>query len=206
LGDKTVKFNKRLSLNPIRHIEIVGLLFLMLTGFGWGRPVETSPKNFMDKKKGTILTGISGPLISMITALLACFAIAFIDVNIEEGRIFLVGYAGVYTAQFLQEFYRYSLNLAIISLLPFKPFDGFMIWGGIIPPRNQFKIFQYQGLILTIFILVILISPQIFSILTNPIGMLLQNSAEGGFNVHLRDEEASFPGFRAGQGQGISRL
>lgn len=179
MGDNLPRFGRRLSLNPLRHVDLVGLLFMVQTGFGWGKPVQTSPKNYNDKKKGIIINGISGPLASALLAAFMAFIIAFIDILAEKEKLFLAGYKALYLVTFLKDTLIFSLNLALVSLIPMKPFDGFMIWGGVIPPKNQFKIFQYQGIILAVFLLVILISPEIFSTITRPLGRLLELSAKG---------------------------
>jgi len=185
MGDNLPRFGRRLSLNPLRHVDIVGLLFMVQTGFGWGKPVQTSPKNYKDKKKGTILSGISGPLASVILAALMAFILAFIDIFTEEGKLFFTGYKAVYLIAFLKDVLIFSLNLALVSLIPMKPYDGFMIWGGLIPPKNQFKIFQFQGIMLAIFLLVILMSPEIFSTITRPLGALLELSAKGIVHIFI---------------------
>ncbi|MGE5329600.1 MAG: site-2 protease family protein [Deltaproteobacteria bacterium] len=183
MGDNLPRFGRRVSLNPLKHVDIVGLLFMVQTGFGWGKPVQTSPKNYKDKKKGTILNGISGPLANVLLAAVMAFIIAFIDIFAEQGKIYLAGYKALYLITFLKDTLIFSLNLALVSLMPMKPYDGFMIWGGVIPSKNQFKIFQYQGVILAFFLLIILISPEIFSTVTRPLGGLLELSARG--IVHL---------------------
>lgn len=179
LGDNLPRFGRRLTLNPLRHIDLVGLLFMVQTGFGWGKPVQTSPKNYNDKKKGIILNGASGPLASILLAAFAGLILAFLDIRLEEGKMFLTGYKEIYLLTFLKEIFFFSLNLAFVSLIPIRPYDGFMIWGGVIPPQNQFKIFQYQGILLAVFLLIILISPNIFTSVTRPLGMLLQFSEKG---------------------------
>ncbi|MGE5473313.1 MAG: site-2 protease family protein [Ignavibacteriales bacterium] len=185
MGDNLPRFGRRLSLNPFRHVDFVGLLFMVQTGFGWGKPVQTSPKNYKDKKKGIILNGISGPLASILLAAIMAFIISFIDILAEKEKLYLSGYKALYLITFLKDTLFFSLNLALVSLIPMKPFDGFMIWGGAIPPKNQFKIFQFQGIMLAVFLLVILISPEIFSTITKPIGSLLELSSKGILHLFL---------------------
>jgi len=179
MGDNLPRFGRRLSLNPLRHVDAVGLLFMVQTGFGWGKPVQTSPKNYKDKKKGTILNGISGPLANILLAALIAFILAFVEIRVEQGKLLLGGYAEIYLLTFFKDLSFFSLNLALVSLIPMKPFDGFMIWGGVIPPKNQFKIFQFQGIMLAVFLLVILIAPNILTSITRPLEGLLELSARG---------------------------
>jgi Zn-dependent protease len=165
-GDKLPKFNKRLTLNPASHIDIVGLIFMMATGFGWGKSVETSPRNYKDKQKGTILVGLAGPLVSLILAILVLIPFYIIKQKSILGEFVP---AGNYIEVFLQYIYNFSFNLAFISLLPINPFDGFMIWGKIIKPKIQFVILQYQSMIFTMFLLIILIMPDFLQVLISPV-------------------------------------
>ena len=169
LGDKLPKFNRRLTLSPLPHIDIVGVLFFMLTGFGWGKPVETSPKHYKNKKEGTILVGISGSLASLAVAIFGCFILKVIEYKTLMGTLSLVGYAATYLEQFAKYLYIFSFNLAIISLIPMHPFDGFAVWGKLITPKSQFKFFQYQNVALTIFLILVLASPEILNSLISPI-------------------------------------
>lgn len=171
LGDKLPRFNRRLTLSPISHTDIVGALFFMQTGFGWGNPVETSPKHYKNKKKGTILVGVSGPLASLALAVAGGLVLRVIEVMTVAGAFPIVGFPAALLENFVRAVYFMSFNFAVISLIPMHPFDGFMVWGKVISPKSQFTIFQHQGLILTIFLLVVLIAP---SVIEMPIGFLRQ--------------------------------
>ena len=124
LGDKLPKFNGRLTLGPRSHIDIVGILFMIHSGFGWGRPVETSPRHYKDKKKGTVLAGLSGPLLSLALAIIVQAILSVIKVKSLEGTYNLIGYADLYLKTFLGSISVFSFNLAVISLLPIHPYDG----------------------------------------------------------------------------------
>ncbi len=176
LGDKLPKFNRRLTLNPVSHTDIVGILFFMATSFGWGRPVEISPKHYKDKKKGVVLVGLSGPIASVMLAVAAAVLVKVLSIS---GNLNLPIYILDYLSQFFSKIYLYSFNLAIISLIPMFPFDGFMVWGKIISPKGQFKLFQYQNLMLTIFLVIILISKDFIDIFIAPVRNIVGGSISG---------------------------
>ena len=169
LGDKLPKFNKRLTLNPSSHIDIVGIFFMMTTGFGWGKSVETSPRNYKDKQKGTILAGLAGSLVSLALAILVLIPISVLKQQSLANELKLSIPAATYLGAFLSYIARFSFNLAFISLLPINPFDGFMIWGKIIKPKIQFVILQYQSMIFTMLLLIILIIPDFLQALISPV-------------------------------------
>jgi Zn-dependent protease len=178
MGDNLPRFSGRLTLNPFSHIDIVGLIFMvstcyismgiMNTGFGWGKPVETSPKYYKDKQKGTILVGLSGPLTSFIFAILALIPYTIIQ---QKSLASTLNPLVIVLGTFLNYISVFSFNLALISLLPFRPFDGFMIWGKMINPKTQFIMLQFQNIIFSFFLLIILI-PMTGQVLQNLINLI----------------------------------
>ncbi len=179
MGDRLPKFNRRLTLNPLSHIDIPGILFFVYTGFGWSNPTETSPRNYKDKKKGSMLVGFAGPLASLALAAVGCLAWKYIEVSTILGSFPLSGYAGAYVEQFVRDIYHFSFNLALLSLLPLPIFDGFLIWSKVISPKNQFYIYQYQNFALTMLLLVFLILPESLEMLISPIRAVFELSAYG---------------------------
>ena len=77
LGDPTAKDSGRLSLNPIRHLDPVGLVMMVLCRFGWAKPVPVNPNYFKNPKKGMMLTAIAGPASNLILAFISAFFCIF---------------------------------------------------------------------------------------------------------------------------------
>ena len=68
MGDNTAKYDGRLSLNPMHHMDLVGTLCLLFFRFGWAKPVPINPNNFKDRKWGTILVSLAGPFANFLLA------------------------------------------------------------------------------------------------------------------------------------------
>ena len=73
LGDPTARDRHRLSLNPLRHIDWLGLAMMLAVGFGWAKPVPVDPRYFKRPKQGMALTALAGPVSNLLLALLAVF-------------------------------------------------------------------------------------------------------------------------------------
>lgn len=115
LGDRTAKLSGRLTLNPLAHLDWLGLLSLIFFGFGWGKPVPFNPLNLRNPRRGAALISLAGPVSNLI--LTAFFSLAFHFSNLG----FFVGLAYL------------SLGLAVFNLLPLYPLDGFRIVFGFLP-------------------------------------------------------------------------
>ncbi len=158
-GDDTAKRAGRLSLNPIRHLDIFGTiifpLLLILIGspfiIGWAKPVPINPYNFKDYKKDTALTAAAGPIANFIAA--AVFSIIF---NILY-NIFHVSDNSIIV---LIVFYTIFINiiLGLFNLIPIPPLDGSKIIGGFMSDRMYFAFQKLERKGIFILITIILIS------------------------------------------------
>ena len=129
LGDPTAKNMGRLTLNPLKHIDPLGLLMLFLAKFGWAKPVPVNPRNFTkaDLKTGMLLTAVAGPMANLFLVFIGTFVYAVIDAG------FLARH--YYFWLFLNYFIVLNANLAFFNLLPVPPLDGSKILFGILPGR-----------------------------------------------------------------------
>jgi len=134
LGDNTPRLNGRLTLNPLAHLDPVGSLLLLVSGFGWAKPVPVNPYALQQRTPaGMMLVSLAGPFSNLVLAILA--AIPF-----RAGWIDPYGAAGALLpspAGFLLEFIFINLILMIFNLLPLAPLDGDKVADYLLPPRGQ---------------------------------------------------------------------
>lgn len=141
LGDPTAKEGHRLSLNPIRHIDPIGLLMMVVVGFGWAKPVPVNPNYFKNPKSGMAITALAGPLSN--------FVLAFVTALCLNGALGFYAAQGpspilVYILEFLMVTTSLNIGLGIFNLIPFPPLDGSKILGAILPESTYFKLMQYE--------------------------------------------------------------
>ncbi|MGI6404443.1 MAG: site-2 protease family protein [Oscillospiraceae bacterium] len=142
LGDDTARRQGRLTLNPIRHLDLWGSLLLIFVGFGYAKPVPVDARRFRHPKRDMALTAAAGPLsnILMSILLLAVFKMFFYTglSNIRTVAIFL---------SILEIIIIVNLGLAVFNLLPIPPLDGSKLLGAILPDRIYYRMARYDRMI-----------------------------------------------------------
>lgn len=153
LGDDTAERMGRLTLNPLAHIDPLGMLFLILVNIGWAKPVPFNPNNFSRPKLYSVLVGLSGPASNLILALIFMYMSRFVPP-------LLSAHAALLVKSFLTTCIWINVMLAVFNLLPIPPLDGSHIIYVNLPEKwkpyyNKFQLFS-------IIILFILINIQAF--------------------------------------------
>ncbi len=134
MGDPTPRFLGRVTLNPIPHIDPIGMLLLFIAGFGWAKPVPINPRNFRDGRKGTFIVSLAGAGANIVLGFLAWFFLVLLgDLNL----------IGVVWQKTLWQLYRYNLMFAVFNLLPIPPLDGSKVLTSVLPGDLAY---QYQKL------------------------------------------------------------
>jgi len=153
LGDDTARRMGRLTLNPLAHLDFLGSLLLVVSGFGWAKPVPVNPYNFRNGPRlGMALTAAAGPFSNLVMALLA--AIPFRLGLVNPSNVFVGGQL-LTPAFFLSEFILINLTLMLFNLIPIAPLDGSKILRGLAPsewdrlllPLEQWGPFILIGLV-----------------------------------------------------------
>ena len=140
LGDPTAKYSGRLTLNPIKHIDPVGLIMLILLKIGYAKPVPVNPYYFKDRKKGMRLVGLAGPLTNLLLAILAG---NIVKILVNTG---IYSYdVKYYIAMFLLLFTQLNIGYAVFNLLPFPPLDGSKIFVSFLPDKWESVFYKYQN-------------------------------------------------------------
>ena len=127
LGDKTAKRQKRISLNPLRHIDPIGLIMLVVFRVGWAKPVSVDMRNFKNPKRDMALTALAGPLSNMLLSCLLLFIIGLLF------RALIIGAVGKTALAFLRMTATLSMFLGIFNLIPIPPLDGSKILLSFLP-------------------------------------------------------------------------
>jgi Zn-dependent protease len=144
LGDNTAKSMGRLTINPIKHLDILGLLAMMFLRFGWAKPVPIDPRNFKNPKRGMAVTALAGPVSNMLLAIIMLFLLGMLmDLLIHT----IVGY---YVLVMIKKVTELSVWLGIFNILPIPPMDGAKVFFAIASDRTYFRLMRYEryGLIL----------------------------------------------------------
>lgn len=151
LGDSTAERLGRLTLNPLSHIDFLGLIMLFLVGFGWGKPVPFDPRQLKHERLGSVVISMAGPLSNFLSAVIFSFL----------GGLYAVGTGATHDNLLLQFFLTLifiNIGLGIFNLLPIPPLDGSKLLIAILPdnPFYGFKIFlQEKGPFLLLLLLVL---------------------------------------------------
>lgn len=149
LGDPTAKLEDRLTLNPIQHFSVWGLLALVLTGIGWGKPVPINPGNFDEPVRDSAIVSFAGPLSNFI------FAGVLIGI-MKIAQVFLTGLAAAHTLDALYMAVYVTVSLGVFNLLPVWHLDGFKIFSYLLPDNLRLRAISFMqtfGLILLILVI-----------------------------------------------------
>ena len=139
LGDPTARDRRRLSLNPLRHIDWLGLAMMLAVGFGWAKPVPVDPRHFKRPKQGMALTALAGPASNFLLALLAMALSRVIYQYFPYSR------GGALAFEFLlYTLAPLSIGLGLFNLLPIPPLDGSKVLGAFLPDTTYFGLMRYE--------------------------------------------------------------
>ncbi len=138
LGDDTAKRAGRLTLNPISHIDPIGLLMLFIARIGWAKPVPINPYNFQNYKRDTALTAAAGPAANFVLAILLSVAFNLIKKFDPDIMYYASGFTQFMLGMLL---YAILINLALglFNLIPIPPMDGSKILGGFLSDEAYYK-------------------------------------------------------------------
>lgn len=176
LGDPTPKYQGRLTLNPLAHLDPIGTLLLIIARFGWAKPVMVNPANFrINPRKGMLYVALAGPLSNLLVAL-AAGILYTLCIKFQAAYFWLV---------LTEALLVIDLCLAVFNLIPIPPLDGFKILSGLLPTGGYRFLIQLEayGPFILIFVVITGLIGYILGPLVN--GLLYYIMLISGFIVGL---------------------
>lgn len=140
LGDPTAKRMHRLSFNPLHHIDWLGLLAMLVCGFGWAKPVPVDMRYFKNPRAGMAVTALAGPASNFLLALLLMLGASLLS-HLPAG---MVGSFTVWLFSFLLQTAILSIGLGLFNLIPIPPLDGSKVLFSLLPENAYYALMRYE--------------------------------------------------------------
>ena len=172
LGDPTAKQAGRLTLNPFKHLDLMGSLCMLFFHVGWAKPVPINPYYYKDRRKGIILVSIAGPVTNFIVAFLSMFAAGLLTrFGSPQSLVIWVLFQLCYYAAIV------NIGLGLFNLIPIPPLDGSKVVGCLSMKAAGFyaKFQRYWRIVLILCV--------VTGVLSKPLGMLNQLLINGMWRV-----------------------
>lgn len=151
LGDRTAKDMGRITLNPLKHVDIFGLLMMATVGFGWAKAVPINMRNFKNPKRGMAISALAGPVSNILLAMLATmgYSVSYFYYQYNYSEVWY------YVSMFFLNTALLSVGLAVFNLFPIPPLDGSKVLFSFMPPKWYYKLMRYEryGMILLMVLL-----------------------------------------------------
>lgn len=155
LGDPTAKNLGRITLNPMKHFDLLGFLSMVIFRVGWANPVPINARNFKNPRRDMAISAAAGPLSNLCLAFI--FAILLKISNVAYGFITFTSETAFFVMYLLEIMLLsgvvLNINLMIFNLIPIPPFDGSRILYVFLPTELYFKVMRYERYIMIAFIL-----------------------------------------------------
>ena len=157
LGDDTAKMYGRMTLNPAKHLDAMGLIAMLIVHIGWAKPVPVNPNNFKNYKVGNIIVSLAGVTANIITAIICILINKYVNMD----AINLIAYYVMI----------YNVGFAAFNLLPIPPLDGWGIISSFIPYKYNEIAYKYESMSSIIFLVLIITGA--YSIFVSPISNII---------------------------------
>ncbi len=138
LGDDTAKRAGRLTLNPLKHLDPMGLLMMVVFRFGWAKPVPVNMYRFKNPKRGMAITALAGPLCNVLISIVFLFLYGALFLPLSGSPV------GKYILEMLQITAVLSLSFALFNVLPIPPLDGSKVLFSVVSDEAYGKLMRYE--------------------------------------------------------------
>ena len=152
LGDPTAKYQGRLTLNPLKHLDPMGAVLMLVAGFGWAKPVPVNPNYFKNRKAGMAITAMAGPLSNLLMAALSLAIFRVLYTFVDS-----IWFLNMAARVLISTFASINIGLAVFNLLPIPPLDGSRIFGYFLPDKWVYTMERYSQYI-TLIIMALLLT------------------------------------------------
>ena len=177
LGDPTAKSLGRITINPIKHLDPIGFICMVLFGIGWANPVPINTRYFKKPRRDMALSAAAGPISNLLLAVMFALLLkAFLLVPYQ-----ILSNIGVFTQiilTFLMQAISLNVSFAVFNLIPVPPFDGSRILYVFLPPKYYFGIMKYERYICLGFMLLLFLGvfDPILNFLSTRVQMIIYNT------------------------------
>ena len=153
LGDDTAKMYGRMTLNPAKHLDIMGLIAMLIVHIGWAKPVPVNPNNFKNYKVGNVIVSLAGVTANIIISII---------------RVIIKKHVNMYAiTEITSAIIIYNVSFAAFNLLPIPPLDGWGVISSFIPYKYNEIAYKYESMSSIIFLVLIITGA--YSIFISPI-------------------------------------
>ena len=142
-GDDTADSKGRLTLNPFSHVDPFGAILLLLTGFGWAKPVPINPNRMRNPRTGVIWTSLAGPASNLLIAFVMMIPFRILESIPISSEAMYNTLSIIYSILYF--FILVNIGLAVFNLIPIPPLDGSKILYGLLPDSVYFGIMRYEN-------------------------------------------------------------
>lgn len=164
-GDVSQKIRGRLSLDPFKHIDIMGFLCIALFGVGWGKPVVIDDRNFKNRAKGTMLTALAGPVSNLLLALLLTIVLKILIMIGILDTVITTTVGGIFLQMFLYTI-QFNVVFGVFNLIPLPPLDGAKVLEYFLPQKLKGIMYTLEKY--SFIIILVIFCTNISSYIINP--------------------------------------
>ena len=182
LGDNTAKSAGRLSLNPFKHLDIVGLIAMMFLHVGWAKPVPVNMNSVKNPKRGMAITALAGPLSNILLAAVVLLLYGFLYIPLLK-----LGDFGYVIIETLGRTAVFSCSLAVFNIFPIPPMDGSKVLFALLPDKAYYKLMEYEhyGMLIVLLLVITGVIDPVLTYLVNALVGLLSPLMNLGFSFYI---------------------